>query len=58
MSNLITTADAYEMYLREGYEDIMPFNSPYERDFLEYLGDCGIVVIDGSEDPNGQYGSD
>ena len=48
-SNIITTADAYEMYLAEGYQNLMPFNSTYEHDFLEYLGNRGIVVIDDEE---------
>lgn len=46
MSDLMTTADAYEMYLCEGYQELMPFSSNYEYDFLEYLGSRGVVVID------------
>ena len=55
MADIITTADALEMYLNEGFDNVMPFTSDYERDFLEYLGDRGIVVIDDiGEDLDGQ----
>lgn len=57
MADIITTADALEMYLNEGFDNVMPFTSDYERDFLEYLGDRGIVVIDDTgEDLDGQQG--
>ena len=45
MSEVISTEQAYEMYLRSGLEETMPFDSSYEPNYLEWLADRGYIVI-------------
>ena len=47
MNNLYISEDAaYELYLDWGYEEIMPFKSNIEPDFIHYLFTLGYVVLD------------
>ena len=41
----ITEEDAYEMYLEGGFENIMPFRSKYDFDYIDYLEQNHIAVI-------------
>ena len=41
----ITEEEAYKMYLENGYEDIMPFRSKYDFDYIDYLEQNHIAVI-------------
>ena len=41
----ITEEEAYKMYLESGYEDIMPFRSKYDFDYIDYLEQNHIAVI-------------
>jgi len=41
----ITEEDAYEMYLESGLENIMPFRSKYDFDYIDYLEQNHIAVI-------------
>ena len=54
MNNLYISEDAvYELYLDWGYEEIMPFKSNVEPDFIYYLFTLGYVVLDLDElDPD------
>lgn len=49
MKNVITEQEAYDMYLKSGLEDIYPFRSYYEYDFIQYLYTQGITVLDAEE---------
>ena len=44
----ITEVEAYKLYLQEDYDQILPFKSKIEPDFVEYLESRGLHVI--SED--------
>lgn len=43
---VISTENAYKLYLSEGYDNIMPFDSLCEYNFLELLGRNNIAVVD------------
>lgn len=43
---VMSTVEAYRLYLSQGYDAIMPFNSVCENSFLDLLGSQGIVVMD------------
>ena len=49
MKQIITKDQAYKMYLESGMEELMPFNSPYEPNYLEWLRAAGYVIIDTEE---------
>lgn len=42
----ISYTEAFELYLKSGLEDIMPFDSETEYSFIQYLQDKGLLAID------------
>ena len=49
MDKVITEEEAYKMYLDSGMEDVMPFRSWLQDDFVGYLLLRGLVVLDAEE---------
>ena len=49
MQKVITIDQAYVWYIEEKFDDIMPFSSTTEPDFIDYLYDRGIMVADECE---------
>ena len=49
MDNVITENEAYELYLKSGLEDVMPFRDWSQHDYIGYLYDRGVVVLDCEE---------
>lgn len=45
MSKYIRKEEAYDLYLEECYDEIMPFEDHKEPDFIEYLSNRGLIVI-------------
>ena len=45
MSKYITKEEAYDLYLKQGYDEIMPFEDYKEPDFIEYISNHGLIVI-------------
>ena len=45
MVKTILWDDAFELYLREEFDLVMPFSSPYGEDFISYLGLRGLEVL-------------
>ena len=45
MVKTILWDDAFEWYLRDEFDLVMPFSSPYEYDFVTYLQENGLEVI-------------
>lgn len=46
MEKIMTFEEAYQLYLQNRYDDIMPFSSEYESDFVDYLAENGCTVVD------------
>lgn len=47
MEKILTYEDAYLMYEQNRWDDVMPFESDYEEDFVSYLEDSGYTLVDG-----------
>lgn len=48
MKNTLTYKEAFDLYLKEGYDNIMPFDDSHEGTFVELLQARGYTII--SED--------
>ena len=44
MDKKITEKEAYDLYLKYGYEDVVPFKSVRETDFLDWLKGMGWEI--------------
>ena len=42
---MLTYREAFDLYLKEGYDDIMPFDDSHEGTFVEFLTARGYKVV-------------
>ena len=42
----ITYQEAYSLYLKEGFDDIVPFEDTIEDDYVSFLRDRGFIIIE------------
>ena len=45
----MTKEEALKMYLENGYDVLMPFESKYEHSFINTLESMGVKIVDDNE---------
>ena len=52
---LMTKEEALKMYLENGYDVLMPFESKYEHSFINTLESMGVKIVDDNEWTDASY---